>query len=218
MKSVSLAIPLLGMFLAASAVADPYPHEPGRSWRYSTASGNHQVVTAGSSATIPLNGYSVVAQAFVFGPGGPHAGSTEWLQFEADNSVRLVQVTDATGAGYRYDPPLLLFPSPQFLFDVVYVFTRYQPLPSGTPGSFIVSIQRTDAPITVPAGTFTGISGTLRGLSNFPGDISDYVPDVWANGVGCVQYHDGEDYQLESVEAPTAALPASWGAIKRLYR
>jgi hypothetical protein len=183
-----------------------------------TAGGQHDAVTAGSPVTIPLDGYSVQAQPFVFASGGAHAGFTEWLEFTSDGSVRLVQSTDANGVGFRYDPPMVLFPSPIYYPNVpVVLLTRARPLPAGADNTFFYELDVTFAPITVPFGSFDGISGTLRGLNVYPG-TTDYVADVWANGVGCVQYHDGEDFRLEAVDAPTAATPASWGSIKRRYR
>jgi hypothetical protein len=199
------------------ATADPFPHEFGRVWHYATAGGQHDKLVAGSPVSIPLRGRTAIAQPFAFDAGGVHAGWTEWLEFTADGSVNLVQTTDAGGVGFRYDPPLILFPSPLYYPAVpIVLFTNAQPLPSGAEVPIFYNLDVTIAPITVPFGTFTGISGTLRALAI--AGTSDYVADIWADGVGCVQYHDGVDFQLESVDAPTPVMPVSWGGVKRLYR
>lgn len=218
MKLLRLAVLILaGLFVSRMAAADLFPHETGRTWRYVTPTGQHDVLEAGSPVSMTVGGQTVLAQPFVFASGSVHAGATEWLTFPPEGGVRLVGATDAGGAGFLYDPPILLLPAPayyDYYSDVQ--MTQAYPVPSGAQTTLFYVFAVTEAPITVPAGSFAGVSGTMRAVPALAS--GDYSPDVWAEGVGCVQYRDGEFFQLEGVDNPTATTPATWGAIKRLYR
>jgi hypothetical protein len=209
---------LAGLAVSRVSAADLYPHETGRAWRYVTPTGQHDILVAGSPVSMTVGGQTVLAQPFVFASGSVHAGATELLTFPPEGGVRLVGATDASGVGFLYSPPILLLPAPAYYYDYyndIQVTQAYS-VPGGAQTTLFYTFGVTEAPITVPAGSFAGASGSMRAV---PASASgDYSPDVWAVGVGCVQYLDGEFFQLEGVDDPTGTTPATWGAIKRLYR